>query len=336
MGVGAGFGVSFLLKNDSITPILSLNPVYGDVSLSERKPCIIRDTIEGSIYIDIDIPSDDLPLCLTEDYINENWNFYAEVSGYDLENTLIRFIQKGEMWIWIWVTWNITHSDPCGKDYYNATFIINEFYILKPYGFGSNRWPDGAEPLIPTNSEFIPGKEIYINETHYLKGCNDPLQHFTLEGKSTVKNTEKGWIIVDYNIPDPLDLCITSEDLEDWNATIWVLGYHPINGSIEIWQKDEYLGKVLVDWYWNPEYSKKCHYNVYTATFTMEEGVDYITLYSNQWPDGAIPDSYEDTIPGKDVILCPVNLYKGCDEKEQMFLKIMAHEIRIPGVPNSY
>ncbi len=334
LGVGAGIGLSFL--NGSDEPI-SKNVVCGDVSLSDRECDIVRDTVVGTVDIDIDIYcNEDLPLCLTADYLNEKWSATAAISGYHINWTVLVITQKNELKGYIYIYWGEPVREPCWTDYYTGYFVLLDVnqQVVDYIALDSSYWPDGAEPLCSCDSELIPDKEVYLTKISLLRGCVCEDQHFYLNGETTTKLVEKGWICVDYNIPDPMDLCLTADDLAEWSGTMYISGYDPVDGTIEVWQKGELLGIVNVEWTFVEQVP--CYYDVYTATFTMDE--DYIAIYSNQWPDGAIPydpDCTCCTIPGKEVILKPVNLYKGCDCENQMFLKIMAHEIRITRVPNS-
>lgn len=339
LGVGAGIGLSFLNEKEESLPSISDILGYGDVSLSVSESDIKRDTIKGTVNIDVDIYChEDLPLCLTPEYLNQKWSATAAISGYDLEWTAYIITQKGEIVGYVIVDWGTPVRVPCWTDYYTGTFYLMnadkefvDYLALESSYFPEDSDPlgDGCEP-----GGLIPDKEVYLSGWSLLKGCDCENQQFYMQGQVKVKHVEMGRIEVDYNIPSPMDLCLTAEDLATWTGTMNITGYEPVNGTIEVWQKDELL--VVVDVTWTHTEHHKCYWDIYTATFTMNE--EWVAIYSNQWPDRAIPldqDCVGKPIPGKKVILKPVNLYKGCDCENQMFLKIMAHEIRIPRVPNS-
>ncbi|MFX1396728.1 MAG: hypothetical protein ACFFAS_06750 [Promethearchaeota archaeon] len=336
LGVGAGIALTFQNEHEESIPNFLGNR---DVSSSVRETEIKRDTVVGRVDIDIDYYcNEDLPLCLTDDYLNQYWSASAEITGYDLMWTIFAIYQKGELKGYVYIDWGTPRREPCWTDYYTGTFYLlnTSFYLVDYIALESSYFPDGAEPLDDNCGDLIPDKEVYFYGKSRLKGCDCDDQKFDMIEDTITKLVEKGWISVYYNIPDPMDLCLTDDDLAQWTGTMYICGYEAVNGTIEIWQKGELLGIVNVEW--TLQYQVPCYYDVYTATFTMEE--DYIAIYSNQWPAGAIPvdpdcDPNCDTIPGKKVILKPVNLYKGCDCKNQMFLKIMAHEICILRVPNS-
>jgi hypothetical protein len=344
LGVGAGIGISLQNGNEDVIPNISDALGIGDVSLSARESEITRDTEVGTVDINVDIYCyEDLPLCLTIDYIREKWTATAAISGYDLNYTVIIIEQKGETVGYAYVDWGEARRERCWTDYYTGTFyLLNaDLEIVDYLPLGSSYFPVDSEPLCDKQvpGGLIPGKEVYLTEWSVLRGCESEDQHFYLGGCVQRKLVEMGRIEVDYNIPDPMDLCLTADDLAEWTGTMNITGYEPVDGTIEVWQKGELL--VVVNVEWTHDAHGKCYWDTYTATFTMAE--DYVAIYSNQWPNGAIqfgtigPDALDmaEEIPEKEVILKPVNTYKGCDEPNQMFLKIMAHKIRIPRVPNS-
>ena len=127
--------------------------------------------------------------------------------------------------------------------------------------------------------------------------------------------TEKGSIdIVGYYLPyDCLPLCIDDDYLSQWYVDILVYGgYHPWDGFIDVWQKRENQGRILIDW----EYVGKgdcCAYDYWRAHFYTEAR---ICLDSNQYPDVApwiidVPDG-QNIIPGKEVFFCISTFWTGC------------------------
>jgi hypothetical protein len=339
LGVGVGIGFAFQNEGEDSIPKISDVVGYGDVSLSDSEDDIVRDTEVGTVDIDIIYYcQEDLPLCLTDDYLNQYWSASAAITGYDLVYSIFEIEQKDEIKGYVYVYWGAPVREPCWTDYYTGTFVLlnTNFEMVDYIALESSYFPDGAKPLDEDCEDLIPGKEVNFKGYDRLKGCDCEDQQFNIYELPFNKYVEKGWIEVDYNIPDPMDLCLTAEDLASWTGTMKISGYEAVNGTIEVWQKGELLGIVKVEWTF--DHQVPCYHDVYTATFTMEE--EYIAIYSNQWPVGADPidpncNPCRDTIPDKEVILKPVNLYKGCDCTNQMFLKIMAHEIRIPRVPNS-
>ena len=336
-GVGAGLGLPLILEHDDPEAIFSFDPRIGDVSLAENETEIAKDTPVGKVDIIIDYDNcNDLPLCLTTEYMNKKWSASAEITGYDLVCGWVEIKQKGVILGYAEIDWGIPCREPCWTDDYWGTFTClydAQGVIVDHISLGSNRWPADAMPIVPTESDFIPGKKVKLTAESLLKGCDDWCQHFTIKECTRSKNTVEGSISVVYDLPIN-DLCLTQADLDLWTGTMEITGYDPVNGTIEIWQKDELLTTIKVEWVFNRH--ERCYTDYYDAVFTMDES--YVALYSNQWPCGADPvcDSIDprcDPIPEKELIFKPQNLYKGCTEEEQMFLLIMAHEIHAPESP---
>ncbi len=167
-------------------------------------------------------------------------------------------------------------------------------------------------------------------------------------------DTEPGVMIVNYDIPDVLPLCITEEYI-DSNFDITVAsygGYHPddegmstmtimqpktgLGGCVGIeWV---YLGSFLCD---NPEMiCYGCYVNVYAADFVL---ADPIQIDSNHLPvvfsQGADWDTLCDGLPSdylnKWVHLCLSTAWEGCHENDQKFKLILAHKNYFSEIPSS-
>jgi len=336
-GVGACLGLPLMLENDETEAIFSFDPRNGDVSLAENEDDIVKDTPEGIVKIIIDYDNcNDLPLCLTTEYMNDKWSANAEITGYDLVCSWVEIKQKGEILGYAEIDWGLPCREPCWTDYYWGTFVAlydAQGNPIDHIALGSNKWPQGAEPLItPRDPLRIPGKKVKLTAESLLKGCEDICQHFTIKECTRCKDTVEGSISVTYDLPIN-DLCLTQADLDLWTGSMEITGYEPIDGSIEIWQKGELLTTINVAWVFDRH--EICYTDYYHAVFTMDDA--WVALYSNQWPAGADPvcDEVGDTIPDKELIFKPQNKYQGCTDEEQQFLLIVAHEIHAPGVPNS-
>jgi len=154
-------------------------------------------------------------------------------------------------------------------------------------------------------------------------------------------DTEAGFMIVQYDIPDVLPLCITEEYL-DSNFGITVLsygGYHPDGmGGMSIYQpKTELGGFVGIEWCYvgsflceNPELAcYGCYVDAYVADFVLPEPIQ---IDSNHLPDvytsGAdwttmIDDPVSCNLD-KWVQLCLCTGWEGCEKPDQKFQLILA------------
>jgi len=190
--------------------------------------------------------------------------------------------------------------------------------IADPYSFGYNR---SEENLFETSG--LPVAECAADY------CID---------------TEKGVMVVDYNIPDTLPLCITEEYLDN-NFDINVFsygGYHPdpdfmggmsisqlktgLGGSVGIqWT---YVGQVLCD---NPDLAcYGCYIDQYAADFVLDTPIqidsNHVPFVFNQGVDWATmidcPPSFN---LNKWVYLCLCTGWEGCGDADQKFQLILAH-----------
>jgi hypothetical protein len=195
--------------------------------------------------------------------------------------------------------------------------LIASFFIVFAFGVGAGL---GLSVMMGQQPS-----EIAIPETYDVLGA---------QSDCCVMDTEQGTI--EYhcgNLPEVLPLCITQADLDSWYVCLKVVGgYEPVCGSIELYQKGAYVATVIIDW-WNWD-SGPC-WEYWRADFSLPDGVDMIKLDSNQWPAGATPCVDNPTIPGKEVRLITNTLWKGCDQREQMFTLIQTHKSDVFRVPNS-
>lgn len=155
-------------------------------------------------------------------------------------------------------------------------------------------------------------------------------------------DTEPGFMVVQYDIPDVLPLCIT-EDYLDSNFAITALtygGYHPDGfGFLAINQPKTGLGGIVgINWVYvgsfvcdNPDMvCYGCLVDVYVADFVLP---DPIQIDSNHLPAvysyGAdwytmIDDPVSCNL-NKWVNLAIISSWEGCDEPDQKFQLILAH-----------
>jgi len=155
-------------------------------------------------------------------------------------------------------------------------------------------------------------------------------------------DTEAGFMVVEYVIPDVLPLCIT-EDYLDSNFGITVLsygGYHPDGmGGMSIYQpKTEMGGFVGINWIYvgsflcdNPDLAcYGCYVDAYVADFVLP---DPIQIDSNHLPDvytygadwATMVDDPASPNLNKWVQLCLCTGWEGCGEPDQKFQLILAH-----------
>jgi hypothetical protein len=149
-------------------------------------------------------------------------------------------------------------------------------------------------------------------------------------------DTEQGTIEIveqDSVLPTELPLCLTQDVLDNYYVTVKVFGgYEPLNGSslcgsyITLTQKNEYVGKIYVEWtlVGHDDCSPCGHYYDYwKATFVLPNDTP-IELDSNKWPAGADPVcedciGADDTIPDKEVYVSYYTLWCGCCQRCQRF-----------------
>jgi hypothetical protein len=165
-------------------------------------------------------------------------------------------------------------------------------------------------------------------------------------------DTEPGFMVMVYDIPDVLPLCITEEYL-DSNFGITALtygGYHPDGYSIMCIDQPKtgkggcvgiewiYVGSFLCD---DPDMvCYGCWVDVWVADFILP---DPIQIDSNHVPDvysyGTDWATMIDDPPSynlnKWVYLCILSSWKGCDEPDQKFQLILAHLSYFTEIPTS-
>ena len=146
-------------------------------------------------------------------------------------------------------------------------------------------------------------------------------------------DTVPGYVtMIDGYIDYPLPLCLTPEEISDWYYVVEVYGgYHPECGMIEVWQKDELVGLIYVDWTFLGD-EGCCAPEYWLATFSLEEGVECIDLDSNQYP--IVDENCEvlacsRTIPGKEVCFSGYSCWAGCTQDSQRFMIISTHAISV-------
>ena len=153
-------------------------------------------------------------------------------------------------------------------------------------------------------------------------------------------DTETGWMIVNYDIPDVLPLCITEEYL-DSNFAITVAtygGYSPDGwGILAIDQpKTGITGGVGINWVYAGSFvctdttldCYGCLVDVYVADFVLPEP---ILLDSNHLPNVAVLGADWATMVddptctlNKWVNLAILSTWKGCEDPDQKFQLILA------------
>lgn len=136
--------------------------------------CETFDTEKGTIEI-VDYYVDDvLPLCLTQDVLDNYWLTVKVKGKYVPEDGTITLIQKGEYMGTIDIDWIYRGHEECYYDYWTAKFTLTD----GPIELASNQWPDGAKPL--EDCVTIPGKEVIASWCTLWKGCEDRNQKFRL------------------------------------------------------------------------------------------------------------------------------------------------------------
>jgi len=131
-------------------------------------------------------------------------------------------------------------------------------------------------------------------------------------------DTEVGSIeVLDWYIPDVMPLCLTTEEVNGWYANLLVTGgYELVCGYIDVWQKGELKGTIMLNW--NVEHGEMCCMEYYYITFYTEG----ICLDSNQYP--VIDAPFElfapfDEIPEKEVVFKLSTCWTGCSQPDQHF-----------------
>ncbi len=152
------------------------------------------------------------------------------------------------------------------------------------------------------------------------------------------KNTEVGTIDITWEYCDPLPLCLTQADIDNWGAVLIAKikgGYEPIGGTVDITQGDldfwpwKFEDLPDLEIYWDPEpyMHEECYYDYWLGYVRLTADVSSIEFASNQWPDGARPVQWSGPcIPGKQVNFEFDIKYQGCTEEDQQFWLIMTHK----------
>lgn len=182
----------FLTNSDNIKPSINLeykkfqvdiagtDPYlsgYNPIVSVAQKGCCCMDTLPGEIVIDSYNLPEVLPLCLTQEILD---NYYLTVNvtgGYEPIGGSITLYQKFAKVGEIDVIW--TNADPevtsC-LEVWTATLVLTDGPII----LESNQWPAGAEPLFP-EYETIPGKRVCVSYESLWQGCNlEEKQRFEL------------------------------------------------------------------------------------------------------------------------------------------------------------
>jgi hypothetical protein len=139
--------------------------------------CWTMDTKKGTMtVINRNLP-EELPLCLTQDVL-DNYNFTVVVTGgYSpvVDTSSIRLYQKGAYKGTIDVVFtNMPDACVCPcTEYYLATFKLRGNC---PIVLDSNKYPDGA--IIPDGYTTIPGKEVCLCACSTWEGCSQVDQSF--------------------------------------------------------------------------------------------------------------------------------------------------------------
>ncbi|MHA2378448.1 MAG: hypothetical protein ACXADS_04165 [Candidatus Thorarchaeota archaeon] len=137
-------------------------------------------------------------------------------------------------------------------------------------------------------------------------------------------DTEVGTIeVLSYYFPATMPLCLTEDELRQWYVNLFITGgYELICGYVDVWQKDEVVGQIWLDW--TREKGETCTTEFWYITFHT----DGIFLDSNMYPDVCEPFElwapYE-KIPGKEVYFDIMTCWQGCESPEQSFSIIPAH-----------
>lgn len=112
------------------------------------------------------------------------------------------------------------------------------------------------DPTVPSHPSALPLNSGEVEPNYTLPGVdmnNEMDEIFSCVwipecGLAEDLVTEQGWIeVVDGYIDDPMPLCLTQEEIDDWYITFAALGgYELWGGMVEIWQKGELVATLLV------------------------------------------------------------------------------------------
>jgi len=155
-------------------------------------------------------------------------------------------------------------------------------------------------------------------------------------------DTEAGFMVINYDIPDVLPLCIT-EDYLDSNFAITTMtygGYHADGMSfMAINQPKTGLGGLVgIEWIYVGSFicddpamvCFECEVDLYTADFVLPEPIQVdsnnlpaVFSYGADWST-MIDDPVSDNL-NKWVYLAILSNWEGCDQGDQKFQLILAH-----------
>jgi len=180
LGIGGAIGLPFVMGNnlsdDSEMDLLEIS----DVPVAEEFSELGVDTESGTVDIDFDVAT--LPLCLTDENVNDYFNLTAlSYGGYEPTGGLITVTQdKADWWGYqgfIDIDWKKTGRTPCGIIEWTATLDVVGVISLD-----SNHLPevtggaleDGWRPSDPLD------KEVDIKVSTNWEGCPWPDQKFKI------------------------------------------------------------------------------------------------------------------------------------------------------------
>jgi hypothetical protein len=323
--------------SDFISSEVAAGMGQDDVSVAESCDWMCLDVDPGCICVYDGYFPDTLPVCITNDWLEDKWVTLCVYGGYEPQCGMITLSQckTGKSGV-IFIEW--TEEDPtgcpCGAELWTATFWVEEPIVLD-----SNHVPDVC----------IPGCEVVDGPADLDKwvcacictqwcGCCEPEQQFCVSGCICDLDVEAGSIcLCDVNFPDSLPVCITDEWLEGKYITLCVYGgYDPIWGKIYLDQEKTGLSGTLIMHGTPIATGCPCGAEMWMVTFTTEGGVP-IVFESNNLPEICYP-GFEASGPDsldKEVCLTADMCWEGCCEADQQFLIIPAHKSFVPESPNS-
>jgi hypothetical protein len=219
-------------------------------------------------------------------------------------------------------------------------YSINSSNALQLQSAGIPMFEESNNNLFGVNSSRGENNDVHIAQNCEIAGLD----------------TEAGSIeYEDHYIDDPIPLCLTPEEVEDWWMVVKVIGgYELVSGNLEIWQKGSkvynpcytgpgamYLGwdlataEDVTDQYSGP--GACCCIRYYNLSLDPYLCNNWGCIESNQYPPecagcDVIPPQGCGTIPGKDVTLKIWTTWQGCDQECQQFEIIYAHKNYISGI----
>jgi hypothetical protein len=222
--------------------------------------------------------------------------------------------------------------------YYLVAGILLMLISLVLVGFALAIGDIGGYPHEVFDRDFIGYPFQAGNENPELKQIEDDFVEFVAECGCEEFDTAQGTIeIENYYVDDYLPLCLTQSVLDKYWVTVKITGgYEPLGGYIYLDQKNEFKGKVLIEWANTDDNPCDC-VDYWTASFKLKDESCPIALDSNQWPAGAVPVEDNCKIPGKEVLASWCTLWTGCDHQDQQFRLIQTQKINRPlDDPNSH